>query len=208
MDVLGRIETNPLEVRGQLVLAVVVPLFAPFDSWVIHLVDQDHQVLHTSSFHKHSVLARLSTSLKASLELPLTRADDEDGKVGLAGASDHVGHVGLVAGRIENREMLLLCLEVGAPHLYRLSLVPLLLVGIHAPRQVPSLSVFILRLFLVLFQRPLVHHVGQIHELATDGGLPSVHVADENNVDMFLLCGHALGLFDWLVFNTGSFLNS
>ena len=92
MNVLGGVEANPLEIRSQLVFAIVVPevnsmickqfktqhdltcsspLFAPFDSGVVHFVDQDHQVLHPSSLHQHGVLSCLAATLESRLELTL-----------------------------------------------------------------------------------------------------------------------------------------
>ena len=48
-----------LEVRCELVLAVVVSLLLPLDGRVVHLVDQDHQVLHPGSLHKHRMFSGL-----------------------------------------------------------------------------------------------------------------------------------------------------
>ena len=48
------------------------------------------------------------------------------------------------------------------------------LVRVHAPREVPGLSVLLLGLSLVLLQRPLVHHPGQVHDLTADGRLSGI----------------------------------
>ena len=217
MDVLGGVEADPLEVGGQLVLAVVVALLAPLHGRVIHLVDQDHQVLHSRRLHQHGVLARLAAALEAGLELAFARGDDEDGEVCLTGAPDHVGHEGLVAGRVQDREVLLVCLEVRSAHLHRLALIPLLLVGVHAPGQVPGLSVLLLGFLLILLQCSLIHHICEVHQLAcedttinkqtsnlyasltSDGGLPGIDVTNEDNINMFLLRGYTLHSLYWLL---------
>ena len=62
----------------------------------------------------------------------------EDSQISLRGSADHVGNKGLVAGRIQDGEVLLLRLEEGSAHLHCLALLSLLIIRVHAPRQVPA----------------------------------------------------------------------
>lgn len=62
------------------------PLLVPVHGRVVHLVDNDNELLHTGRLDKHSVLARLTTLLEPGLELALASRDDEDGDVGLSRA--------------------------------------------------------------------------------------------------------------------------
>ena len=56
----GELKQN-LKVGCELVLAVVVSLLLPLDRGVVHLVDQDHQVLHPRRLHQHRVLSGLGS---------------------------------------------------------------------------------------------------------------------------------------------------
>lgn len=67
-------------------------------------------------------------------------ASHQDCQVGLWRAADHVRDEALVSGRIQDGEMFFLGLKVGPPDLHCLALVPLLLVGVQSPRQVPAPS--------------------------------------------------------------------
>lgn len=46
---------------------------------------------NAGGFDKHSVFAGLATTVEAGFEFALAGADDEDGEIGLGGATDHVG---------------------------------------------------------------------------------------------------------------------
>ena len=58
-------------------------------------------------------------------------------EVRLRRPTDHVGHKALMSRRVQDGEVLLLCLKVRPAYLHRLPLVPLLLVGVQSPGQVP-----------------------------------------------------------------------
>ena len=61
----------------------------------------------------------------------------QHGQVRLRRASDHVGDEALVSWGIQDGKVLFFCLKVGAAHLHRLPLVPLLLVCVQSPGEVP-----------------------------------------------------------------------
>ena len=79
-------------------------------------------MLHTRRFHQHGVFSGLPAALKPGLELALSGRDDKDGKVGLAGAANHIGDEGFVAGRVQNGEMLFLSFKVSSTDLYGFAL--------------------------------------------------------------------------------------
>lgn len=62
----------------------------------------------------------------------------QDCQVGLRRPSDHVGDEALVSGGVQDGEMFLFRLKVSSPNLHRLPFVPLLLVCVQSPRQVPA----------------------------------------------------------------------
>lgn len=59
-----------------LVFVLRSPLHAPVDCGVVHLVDQDDQVLDAGRLGQHGVLPRLAALLKSRLELAFPRRDD------------------------------------------------------------------------------------------------------------------------------------
>ena len=117
VSVLTRLEATLPQIRHQLVLDLIVALEIPVDSRVVHLVYEHDQKLHAGCLDQHGMLPRLTTSLKAGLELALARRNHQDGNVGLGGASDHVRDEASVAGRVQNNKVLLFGLEKGATDL-------------------------------------------------------------------------------------------
>ena len=67
----------------------------------------------------------------------------------------------------------------------------LLVVRVHDVRKEPALAVAQLRLALEFLDGALVHHARCVHDVAADGGLASVDMTDEHDVDV--LAGILLG---------------
>eukprot|EP00964_Phaeocystis_antarctica_P097451 scaffold63562_cov54-Phaeocystis_antarctica.AAC.2 len=97
-----------LEEGRELLAALVEALLREVHGGVVHLVDGHHEDAHAQCLGEQGVLARLPPPLEAGLELALACGDDEHAYIGLARARDHVGHVVLVAGRVEDGVALLL----------------------------------------------------------------------------------------------------
>ena len=53
------LETAAFQERLELTQNLIPPLLLPLNGWVVHLVDNHQQVLHTERFGEHGVLARL-----------------------------------------------------------------------------------------------------------------------------------------------------
>ena len=90
-----------------------LPLFRVLHSRVIHLVDGDNQLLHTSSLDKHDMLSSLSTFFKSSLEFTLSCRNNQDSYIRLSSTRNHAWHKRLVAWCIQDRVPALVGLEVG-----------------------------------------------------------------------------------------------
>lgn len=102
-DVRLEVKARRLDERRQLILDLRKPLLGPLHRRIVHLINDNNDLGDTGGLDEHDVLPRLPTTLEPSFELALARGDDEDGDVGLCGAGDHGGHVGLVAWRVEDR---------------------------------------------------------------------------------------------------------
>eukprot|EP00964_Phaeocystis_antarctica_P058131 scaffold34460_cov39-Phaeocystis_antarctica.AAC.1 len=98
----ARVLAARLEEGGQLLAALVEALLREGHGGVVHLVDGHHEDTHAQRLGQHRVLARLPAAVEAGLELALACGDNEHAYIGLARARDHVGHVVLVAGRVED----------------------------------------------------------------------------------------------------------
>lgn len=181
-----QVEARCLEELSQLSGTLLVPLSRPVDSRVVHLVDNHDQLVDTLSLGEHGVLTGLAPLLETGLVLTLTGGDDENTNISLSRTTNHVGDIGLVAGRIENRVTALLGLEETSSYLDSLTLGTLLLGQIQSPGQIPSLTTEFLGLSLVLVQSSLVHHAGGVENGTTEGRLASINVADEDDVDVLL----------------------
>lgn len=175
-----------LQEGGELGGTLVVPLLAPFDSWVIHLVDHNDELIDTLGLREDSVLTGLTTLLETSLVLALTGRDDEDTDIGLGGTANHGRYKVLVTRSIQNSVATLFSLEESTANLDGLSLGTLLASEIESPRQVPGLTALLLGLALELLHGTVVNHAGSVEDGASKGGLSSIDVANENQVNVLL----------------------
>ena len=105
----------------KLVTAFFVSVVGPFDRGVVHLVDDDDELVDALGFGKDGVFAGLAALFEAGFVLAFSGRDDEDANVGLRGATDHVGHEGFVTGGIEDGVSPRVGLEESTPHFYSLS---------------------------------------------------------------------------------------
>lgn len=87
---------------------------------------------------KHWKVIKWWRGIKTQRLLQRSHLADQDSQVGLRCSSDHVGDKAFVSRGVQDGEMFLLCLKVSSPHLYRLPFVPLLLVCVQSPWQVPA----------------------------------------------------------------------
>ncbi|OSX71702.1 hypothetical protein BU14_0507s0002 [Porphyra umbilicalis] len=132
------------------------------------------------------MLPRLPPPVETSLKLPLARRDDKQPDVCLGGAPNHVRHKVLMPRRVEDGESPGGGGEGRPPALLRFTLGPLLVGGVERPRKLPALPVLRLCLLLKLLHRPLVDVTGQVQDVARDGALPSVDVANKDQVGVLL----------------------
>lgn len=140
------------------------------------------------------VLAGLARAVEAGLELALAGGNDQHADVGLGSTGDHVGDIVLVARRVQHRVAVMLRAEIRATHLdsdalvmnrqMRSHLRTLLVVRVHDVGEEPALSVADLGLALVLLDGTLVDETRGVHDVAADGGLAGIDVADEDDVDV------------------------
>lgn len=85
-----------------------------------------------------------------------------------------------MTGRVEHSELLLWRVEGGSADLDSLAFGLLLFADIHAVSQPPRITAFVLGISLVLFDGALVDAAHQVHDLARNGGLARVDVANED----------------------------
>lgn len=74
-----------LQVWLELAYTFFVTFTGPFDRGIIHLVDDDDQVLHTEGLAEQGVFAGLATLLETSLKFTLARRNHKDTDIGLGG---------------------------------------------------------------------------------------------------------------------------
>mmetsp|Transcript_10712 Transcript_10712/g.19063 ORF Transcript_10712/g.19063 Transcript_10712/m.19063 type:complete len:346 (+) Transcript_10712:1616-2653(+) len=178
-----RVPCTPQE-RVQLVHNFVIPFLGPLDGRVVHLVDGHHQIPDPGGLREDGVLPGLAPLLKPCLKLPLPGGNDQHADVGLAGPPDHGGDEGLVSGCVQDGVAAAFGFEIARAGLVRLPLVTLLIPDIHGPRVLPRLTVLLLGLTLEFLQGPLVHHARGVQQVPTDGGLPSINVPNEDQVQV------------------------
>lgn len=194
-----KVVTSTLQELSKLGRALLIALLGPVDGRVVHLVDDNDELVDTLGLGQHGVLTGLTALLETGLVLTLTGGDDEDTDIGLGSTTNHVGDIGLVAGGIENGVLALVGLEETATNLDSLTLGTLLVGQIKSPREVPGLTTHLLSFPLVLVEGTLVNHAGDVENGTTEGRLAGIDVTNEDNVHMLL----AVDFLEGLVVNIG-----
>ena len=198
-DIRFKVVTSTLQELSQLGGAFLIALLRPFDGRVIHLVDDDDELVDTLGLGQHGVLTGLTALLETGLVLTLAGRNDEDTNIGLGSTTNHVGDIGLMAGSIKNGVLALVGLEETATNLDSLTLGTLLVGQIKSPREVPGLTTHLLGFPLVLVESTLVNHAGDVENGTTERGLAGIDVTDEDDVHMLL----AVDFLERLVVNIG-----
>jgi len=88
----------------------VVTILRPLSC--IHLVDGNNELLDTKGVGKQSVLTSLTIFGNTGLEFTSTSSDDENGAIGLRGASNHVLDEVTMTRSINDRNIVSRCLEL------------------------------------------------------------------------------------------------
>ena len=142
----------------QFFLDLFVARLFPIDRGVIHLVNDDDDLVDAGGLDKHDMLASLSALFEARLKFAFPGGDDEECNVCLRGAGNHRRHVRLVTWSIQDRVPPCGGLKVRSADLDRLALGSLLGRRVERPGEVPTLPAGILGLTLVLLHRAFVDH--------------------------------------------------
>ena len=106
----------------ELVSNLLESTLLPVHCGVIHLVDNNYNLVYASSLDQHDMLPGLPTLLESSFELALTCTNDEDGHICLRSATDHRRHERLVSWRVKDSVPPIIRLEVGSSDLDSLTL--------------------------------------------------------------------------------------
>jgi len=145
------------------------------------------------------VLPGLSALFKTSLKLALDTVDYQDAGVGLASARDHVRNEVLVARRIQQVDYLLFRFELGLRNVDGHATVPLLLGLVEDPGVGERGFADLLRLLLVLVHLLVAYLAELVEDVAHEGALARVHVADYDQIDhVFARCVFFVGFEEFL----------
>jgi hypothetical protein len=96
------VKADAFEVRLELADDLIIASLVPFDGRVVHLVDDDNELVYTVALEQESVLTSLPILFETCLEFTLTGRDNEKSNVRLSGTLDHAGDECLVSGRIKD----------------------------------------------------------------------------------------------------------
>ena len=144
------------------------------------------------------MLARLAVLRDPGLELALARRDDEDRDVGLGRARDHVLDEVAVARGVDDRDDVLLRLELPERDVDRDPALALVLELVEDPRVLEGALAHLRRALLVLVDRALVDPAALVDQVARQRRLPVVDVPDDDEVDVLLLLAHSEVFFSLL----------
>ncbi|MBA7708471.1 hypothetical protein ES703_117370 [subsurface metagenome] len=130
---LVHVVAHHLQKPGHAVLDLLVPHLAPVHGLVVHLVDGHHQLVDPQGLGQEGVLPGLTARVGARLVLTPLGGDEEDGPVGLAGSRDHVLDEVPVARRVDDREEVLIRLQLVESQVDRQAPLTLLLEVVEDP---------------------------------------------------------------------------
>lgn len=178
MDVLFP-EARLEEERHDVVLNFCVAILLPFNSRLVHLVDNNDELLDSETFGQVDMLAGLSFTLKSCFKLTLTGRDDQSTKVSERCTHNHIRHVVLVTRSVEYSALLGLCVEEGATHFNGFTLGLLFVRVVHHVSEPPRVTAQLLGLYLVLFNRLLINDTHLQHKVTANSGFSSINMPDE-----------------------------
>jgi len=186
-DVLG-VEADLLDEVGGLSDNFVVTGLVVLDG--VHLVDGDDELTHTKGEGEKGVLAGLAILGKTSLELTNTGGDDEDSAVGLGGTSDHVLDEVTVTRGVDDGDDVLGGLELPESNVDGDTSLTLSLQLVKNPGVLEGALAEFGGFLLELLDSTLVDTTAFVDKVAGSGGLAGVDVADNDDVNVFLLFSH------------------
>src|SRR6202011_2573042 len=128
------IETISLQKCPKSFRTLVVPIFTPLNSWIIHLVDDNDQLIDPLHLCENSMFTSLTTLIKPGFILPLARTDNKNPNICLCSPGDHVRNITLVTRCIQDGVPTLRCLKHRTTHFHCQTFFPFLFGGVECPR--------------------------------------------------------------------------
>jgi len=188
-DVLGAVTDTLKELRDS-GLDLVVALLRVLDGLGVHLVDGDDHLLDTEGESKKSVLAGLTVGVNTSLELTLTRGDDEDGNISLRGTSDHVLDEITVTGGVNDGELVLVGGELPESNINGDTTLTLSLELVKDPSVLEGTLSELGGFLLELLDGSLINTTTLINQISSGNKLTNIDITNDNNVNVLLFLGH------------------
>jgi len=185
-----RVPADSLEEAAGFLLDLIITALAVLDRISILLVEADDHLLDTKGPGKKSVLTSLTVLGDTSLELTLSRGDDEDGTISLRGTSDHVLDEVTVARGIDDGEVVLGSLELPERDIDGDTTLTLGLELIKNPSVLEGTLTHLSGLLLETLDNTGIDTTASIDQVTSSGGLARIYVADNNQVHMRLLLAH------------------
>jgi len=185
---LVRVPADLLKEGGGLLDDLIITSLVVLDG--ILLVEADDHLLHTEGEGQKSVLTSLAVLGDTSLELTLSRGDDEDGAISLGGTSDHVLDEVTVARGIDDGEVVLGSLELPERDIDGDTTLTLGLELIENPGVLERALAHLGGLLLETLDHTGVDTTASVDKVASSGRLARIYVTDNNQVNMRLLLAH------------------
>jgi len=188
-DGLG-VETDLLDVAGDLLDDFLESLFGVLGLGGVHLVDGDDHLLDTEGVGQESVLPGLAVLGDTGLELTDTSGDDQDGAVSLGSTGNHVLDEIPMAWGVNDGDLVLGGLEFPEGDIDGDTTFPLGLQLVEDPSVLERPFAHLSGFLLELLDGPLVDTTTFVDEVTGGGRFTGVDVADDDDVDMGLSFTH------------------
>ena len=163
----------------------------------VHLVDGADDGSDTEGVGQSSVLTGLTVLGDTSLELTLAGSDNQDGDVCLGGTSDHVLDEVSVAWGVDDRDDVVLRLELPQGDVDGDTTLTLVLQLVQNPGVLEGALTDLGGLLLVLFDGTLVDTTALEDQVARQGRFTVIDVSNNNEVDVILLFTHT-SVLEWI----------
>jgi len=166
----------------------VVTVLGEFDG--VHLVESDDELLDTEGEGQESVFTSLTILGDTGFEFPDTGGDDENGTIGLGGTSDHVLDKVTMSGGINDGNVVLWSLELPEGDINGDTTLTLSLELVQDPGVLEGTFAHLGGFLLELFNGTLVDTTALVDQMTGGGGLATVDVSDDDDIDMSLFFTH------------------
>jgi len=150
------LESSSVQERSNTFYNFVPTIFAPFDTGLVHFVNNDNKLLDSHASSQLNVLTGLTFLLESSFVFSLTGRNDKTTKISKRCTLNHVSDIVLMSRSIKNSDLFSFCVEKGSTHFSSFTLCFFIINIVHDVSEPPRVTALFFSFDFILFNDSLV----------------------------------------------------